>query len=624
MISVNHSWDNPDIFTTIPNISAALEVSGLDWDLPDFKQLRDLSVNLSLDNNSLKIKKGILIGANHSFFFSGKIDSLFQQPQLDFELNFNSQFADFAHQFNLPKNWELTGSLPGAINLTGSLFDPTFILQADLSSIKADMGIVLQKKATDSAKIYLRGHLGGKKFQLDQLDFNLKGFKLSATGYFQPDNQQQRYYFRATPIELEKLQPFSPLLQRIQLSGTIEPEITQQTNGMQAKVKLHNGGAHIISFLGDIENTSGEIILDQHGFSFKKLKASLGESPFIVDGVFSNWRDPLLVLDLNGKKVRAQDIVFSNRQLTLYDLTGQLRINAHSISFSPIKVRLEDDTVATVKGNVKFRNPLVDLDITAEKVDVLDIINLFVDNQKKVATETGKKGPPLHIKIAAKQGVIGGLKFKNATGLIGGEGNRLIVYPLEFENGDGWCKTRIEYNYADTIAPLKISGHAVNIDASVIHQDIFKKRGLISGSLQGDFYIEGNPQHNLFWQEAKGGIHLKIKDGTLRKFHSLAKIFSLLNVSQIFTGNLPDMDKEGMPFTLLEGSLAIGDGKATINDLKVTSVAMNLSVVGSHNLVDNTLDFTLGVMPLRTVDKVISVIPLAGWILTGEDKALIT
>lgn len=162
------------------------------------------------------------------------------------------------------------------------------------------------------------------------------------------------------------------------------------------------------------------------------------------------------------------------------------------------------------------------------------------------------------------------------------------------------------------------------IDASVLHQDLFQKRGLVSGLLKGDFYIEGNPSDGHFWQEAKGGAHIQISDGTLRKFHTLAQVFSLLNISQIFAGNLPDMNKEGMPFSLLDGSLQIEAGLIQTEDLKITSEAMNLSAVGSQKFSDDSLNFTLGVMPLRTVDKIITSIPIAGWVLAGSDKALIT
>ena len=79
-----------------------------------------------------------------------------------------------------------------------------------------------------------------------------------------------------------------------------------------------------------------------------------------------------------------------------------------------------------------------------------------------------------------------------------------------------------------------------------------------------------------------------------------------------------------MPVTLLDATIQIGAGKATTKDLTITSEAMNLSLVGTHNLIDDKLDFTLGVMPLRTVDKILTSVPIAGWVLTGKDKALIT
>ena len=625
VVTVNKSWNPASEILGLPHIGAEATVSNLNWRLPEAQQLQDLSVELSLKDNTLQINNGILIAANQLADFSGTIKSPFFQPQIN--LGFNSDFCldDFISQINLPEDWRISGNIPGSLRLTGDLFNPNFQLQTNLNSTELQLGFLFQKKSTDKAKFYLQGQLiDGKQLRLDRLAFDLNDFNLLASGHFNSGNNQQKHYLKAAPFELNKLQQFSPLLQRIQLTGRVESEITQQSTGLLGTVKLHNGGAHIISLLGDVTNTSGEIILDQHGFTFKKLKASLGESPFIVDGVFTNWRNPLLVLDLNGKKARARDLVFLNQQLTLYDLSGQLRIDADSISFSPIKVRLEDDTVALVNGKVGFSDALVDLDISAEQVDVLDIINLFVGPDKITTEEEIEGGPPILIKVSAKQGTLSGLNFQNVDALITGDSNRLILFPLNFNNGKGLCQTRVEYNYESETAPLKISGHVENIDASILHQDLFEKRGLVSGRLRGDFYIEGNPGNEHFWQEAQGGIHGQISNGTLRKFHGLAKVFSLLNVSQIFSGKLPDMDQEGMPFTLLEGNIQLGSGQATVKDLEVTSVAMNLSIVGAHNLIDDSMDFTLGVMPLRTVDKIITSIPIAGWLLAGEDKALIT
>jgi len=110
----------------------------------------------------------------------------------------------------------------------------------------------------------------------------------------------------------------------------------------------------------------------------------------------------------------------------------------------------------------------------------------------------------------------------------------------------------------------------------------------------------------------------------LRRFQVLSKVFSLLNVSQIFALRLPDMSLEGMPYSHLSANALVRDGRLTTEDLFIESPAMNLSLVGEVDLAGNTIDAVLGVKPLRTVDKIVTKIPIAGWILTGEEKALIT
>jgi uncharacterized protein YhdP len=218
---------------------------------------------------------------------------------------------------------------------------------------------------------------------------------------------------------------------------------------------------------------------------------------------------------------------------------------------------------------------------------------------------------------------LGGLRFTEAQGTISDHRGILSIYPLSFKSGPGYCYARVEIDRNQEHGLLKVSGHAEDLDASVLHEDIFLKRGLVSGRLRGDFYLQGQPGDN-FWPTAQGGIYLQLKDGTLRKFRGLAQVFSILNVSQLFALKLPDMDVEGMPFDLLEASVLVGEGLMTTKDLRVASEAMNMSLVGTKNLLEDSVDFDLAVMPLGTVDKVITKIPIAGWILAGEEKALIT
>ena len=625
-IMVENSWDPAEKLPILPHINTEIAIGNLNWDIPELKQFQNLSVNLSLAGKNLEVKNGVLVFGGQLINFSGKINSLLHQPKLDCRFNFNPDLDEILSEIKLPENLSLAGNLPGSLRLTGSLLKPDFLLQADLSSLNLQFGSLFHKQQSDRSTFKLQGHLDNQRLQLDRISLNLNDAKITGKGYVHLDREEPEFSFTAEPINLNEIKFFSPLLEKLQAQGEIEPKLTQQKLGLQGVLKLKNVGAHLTSVIGDLNKTTGEIHLDQHGFTFTKLKTSLGQSNFIVDGIFSDWKNPELGLDLSGNEVRAHDLIFSNQQLTLYDLNGHLKIDADGISFAPVKVRLEDDTLATVNGKVSnFSNPQISLEIEADRVDVLDIINLFAKpDTAGFEKENKRRRPPLLIKASAKQGTLGGLQFQEAEAIIRAEDQRLTIFPLKFNSGKGWCETRIEFDHSDKTAPLRVSGHVEGINASILHQDLFKRRGLVSGLLKGDFYLEGNPKGKHFLQNSKGGAHIQISDGTLRKFRGLAQVFSLLNVSQIFAGKLPDMDKEGMPFSLLEGSFQIGADLVQTEDLKITSEAMNLSAVGSHTLSDDTLNFTLGVMPLRTVDKIITSIPIAGWILAGEDKALIT
>jgi hypothetical protein len=110
----------------------------------------------------------------------------------------------------------------------------------------------------------------------------------------------------------------------------------------------------------------------------------------------------------------------------------------------------------------------------------------------------------------------------------------------------------------------------------------------------------------------------------LRQFSWLSKVFSILNVSQLFSFKLPDMVSDGMPYNRIEGNLAIKDGVVSTDDLFIASNAMNMSIVGTNDFIHDKLDITLGIQPLQTVDKVVSKIPIVGWLLTGKNKAMLT
>jgi len=47
-------------------------------------------------------------------------------------------------------------------------------------------------------------------------------------------------------------------------------------------------------------------------------------------------------------------------------------------------------------------------------------------------------------------------------------------------------------------------------------------------------------------------------------------------------------------------------------------------MIGTANITDTTIDAKLGLHPFVTVDKIVTKIPLAGWIIGGKEKSVIS
>jgi hypothetical protein len=125
-------------------------------------------------------------------------------------------------------------------------------------------------------------------------------------------------------------------------------------------------------------------------------------------------------------------------------------------------------------------------------------------------------------------------------------------------------------------------------------------------------------------ESLSGKFNLQCENGVIERAKTLGRIFSILNVSQLFKGRVPDLKSEGLPYRFITASFQITDGVLSTEDLLVDSDAMRITAVGKADLKNNLADVRIGVHPLGTVDTVLSNVPIAGYILTGRDKAFLS
>ena len=96
-------------------------------------------------------------------------------------------------------------SISGSLSLTGSPFEPDFLLQTDLGPIELQFEELFQKRSTDRAGLQLQGRLTGNRLQLDHFSLDLNDLNISGSGYFQQIQGEQEYRFAAEPSDLNKL-----------------------------------------------------------------------------------------------------------------------------------------------------------------------------------------------------------------------------------------------------------------------------------------------------------------------------------------------------------------------------------------------------------------------------------
>ncbi len=233
-----------------------------------------------------------------------------------------------------------------------------------------------------------------------------------------------------------------------------------------------------------------------------------------------------------------------------------------------------------------------------------------------------------HVEIA--QGSYKGFPFGGLKLGIKTVDERLVLQPLQFEalGGDVWGEAWIEP--AERGIRFEMKPRLSNMEAKSFLRAILWKGKEDETVISGRVHVskvelrgEGD-QFSEIKETLNGSFKFELESGAIERANILSKIFSLLNITQYFKGRLPDLKTRGLPFYRILADVHVENGVASTDDLLVDSEAMRITAFGKVDLVRNLIDARIGVHPLITVDAVLSSVPVAGYILTGKDKAFVS
>ncbi len=148
--------------------------------------------------------------------------------------------------------------------------------------------------------------------------------------------------------------------------------------------------------------------------------------------------------------------------------------------------------------------------------------------------------------------------------------------------------------------------------------DLFAALGLpLSGTLNASGNIKIASWE--FWddpEEWDGKLTLSVQDGVVRQLPILVRLWTAIR--------LPQISREGLPFSSLAGDVVVKRGELSTENLSLVGKAVRLDARGQMNLRQKVLDITGDVILLRGITSVVEKVPLVGKLLAQSADRLTT
>jgi hypothetical protein len=335
-----------------------------------------------------------------------------------------------------------------------------------------------------------------------------------------------------------------------------------------------------------LSHIQGSFFITPEQIRFDELKGKVGDSPIMVSGTLFQGSSSFAV---SSQKVeRGSALAESGRRLSI-------QISSPQLDLDPLFPKKEEASPTSFE---KIRDWLSSWSIDG--------------------------------KVQIDKGRYRSLQYKDLKGEIKTVDRTLLIHPLQFKSdggdfwGEGWIKP------TGKGISIEIKPRFSNMEAKAFIRTLFQKGEEEKVMITGRVYVDkvelrGEGEDFQKMKESlNGSLRLEVHDGVIERFNILSKIFSILNVSQWLKGRLPDLKTKGLPYHQISADFYVKEGVATTDDFLVDSDAMRITLLGKVDLGKNLIDVRIGVHPLVTIDAILSSVPVAGYILTGEDKGFIS
>lgn len=169
---------------------------------------------------------------------------------------------------------------------------------------------------------------------------------------------------------------------------------------------------------------------------------------------------------------------------------------------------------------------------------------------------------------------------------------------------------------------IHITGRAAAMNAARVFMLTGNRKPPIVGTLETNVDLWADADVD-FFSSMRGKLEVEATDGTLNRFVLVTRILSFIDVKNWLTARLPDPNASGIPFDKLSCDADGVNGIFKTKNLKLLGPVLEIAARGSVNVVNDTMNMELALIPFDTFNWLVSHIPIVGWNLAAGSKGLV-
>ena len=386
------------------------------------------------------------------------------------------------------------------------------------------------------------------------------------------------------------------------------------------KLDLRDGASHASLSL---EPRGGALLLEFSGtVRGETLDKVLADNAWCCGSLEGDFRARIVPGDL-GRSTAAGRLEGRNiavpwkRTVPLTLVSVSLTAGGHGVRVHPSVFALGGHGF-TVKGDLVPSGDLwlIDTDVSSDEVDWDRLKDLFAEVREGPGTGRLYDLPVRgKIRLRAPSLTYGGRRWAPFHAEISLAPSRIDIRVLDA----ALCGISFPGSLSVTPRDLSIAFRPARKggDFSQTISCLGEKEVGITGSfdLEGEFTGGGGGE--ALAGSLDGKVALTAKKGRVDRMTLLAKVFALLNVTEIFRGKIPDLVKQGFPYETANLKGNVRGGKLFLTEAAIEGPSLEIFGHGDVDLVSGRANLELLVAPFRTVDSIIRVIPLLRYVMGG-------